>query len=131
LRHSSRLIVTVLDARRREVFSASYRPVPGGVQRVSDYAVRPPSELVAELESGTDELLLAGGGVDAYRDDFAELDHVELAGADHSFPSVAALVELATARVEREDFQPASELLPLYLRTSDAEINWERAAAGA
>lgn len=131
LRHSSRLIVTVLDARRREVFSASYRPVPGGVQRVSDYAVRPPSELVAELESGTDELLLAGDGVDAYRDDFAELDHVELAGADHSFPSVAALVELATARIEREDFQPASELLPLYLRTSDAEINWERAAAGA
>jgi tRNA A37 threonylcarbamoyladenosine modification protein TsaB len=101
------------------------------VQRVSDYAVRPPSELVAELESGTDELLLAGDGVDAYRDDFAELDHVELAGADHSFPSVAALVELATARIEREDFQPASELLPLYLRTSDAEINWERAAAGA
>jgi tRNA threonylcarbamoyladenosine biosynthesis protein TsaB len=131
LRHSSRLIVTVLDARRREVFYASYRPVPGGVQRVSDYAVRAPTDLVAELESGTDELLLAGDGVDTYRDDFAELDHVELAGTDHSFPSVAALVELATARVEREEFQPASELRPLYLRTSDAEINWERSAAGA
>ena len=131
LRHSTRLIVPVLDARRREVFSASYRPVPGGVQRVSEYAVRPPAELVAELESGTDELLLAGDGIDAYRDDFAQLDHAELAGTDHSFPSVAALVQLATARVEREDFQPAGDLLPMYLRTSDAEINWERSAASA
>src|SRR6188472_287651 len=42
LRHTNRLIVAVLDARRHEVFCASYRPVPGGVQRVSDYEVRQP-----------------------------------------------------------------------------------------
>jgi hypothetical protein len=44
LRHTSRLVVVVLDARRREVFSASYRPVPGGLQRVSDYLVCAPAE---------------------------------------------------------------------------------------
>jgi tRNA threonylcarbamoyladenosine biosynthesis protein TsaB len=126
LRHSNRLVVSVLDARRHEVYSARYRPVPGGVQRVSDYEVRPPAELVAELDAGTDELLLAGDGVTAYRDDFASLEHAEFAGADHGAPSASALVELATARVEREEFQPASELRPLYLRSSDAEINWER-----
>ena len=75
LRHSNRLVVAVLDARRREVFCASYRPVPGGVQRVSEYEVRQPAELVADLESHTDELLLAGDGVAAYRDEFASLDH--------------------------------------------------------
>jgi tRNA threonylcarbamoyladenosine biosynthesis protein TsaB len=126
LRHSTRLLVPVLDARRREVFSARYRPVPGGVQRVSDYEVRPPVELVADLDAGTDELLLAGDGVAAYRDQFAPLEHAEFAGVDHDAPSASALVELATAKVEREEFQTASELRPLYLRTSDAEINWER-----
>jgi tRNA threonylcarbamoyladenosine biosynthesis protein TsaB len=130
LRHSSRLVVTVLDARRHEVFCASYRPVPGGVQRVSEYEVRHPAELVAELEAGTDELLLAGDGVDAYRDEFASLDHAELAGPDYVAPSLAALVQLATARVEREEFEPASQLRPLYLRTSDAEIHWEREQVG-
>ena len=49
LRHAGRLIAVVLDARRREVFHARYRPVPGGVQRVSDYAVGPAADLVAEL----------------------------------------------------------------------------------
>lgn len=131
LRHANRLVVAVLDARRREVFSASYRPVPGGVQRVSDYEVRAPAELVAELESGTDELLLAGDGVLAYRDAFSSLDHAELAGASHASPSASALVELAAARVEREDFQSPSELRPLYLRTSDAEIFWDREHVGA
>jgi tRNA threonylcarbamoyladenosine biosynthesis protein TsaB len=128
LRHSNRLIVTALDARRHEVFFASYRAVPGGVQRVSDYAVCPPAELVADLESSGDEVLLAGDGIDMYLGEFAALDHVEFAGADHAAPSIAALVELATARVQREEFQPPNELRPLYLRTSDAEINWERRA---
>jgi tRNA threonylcarbamoyladenosine biosynthesis protein TsaB len=130
LRHSNRLVVAVLDARRHEVFCASYRSVPGGIQRVSDYAVREPAELVVELESGTDELLLAGDGVAVYRDEFASLDHAELAGVGHDAPSAAALVELATARAEREEFQPQSEIRPLYLRTSDAEINWDRAPVG-
>ena len=127
LRHSNRVVVAVLDARRHEVFCASYRPVPGGVQRVSEYAVRQPAELVVELESGTDELLLAGDGIAAYHDQFASLDRAEFAGVAHDAPSAAALIELATARAEREEFQPQSEIRPLYLRTSDAEIHWDRA----
>ena len=123
LRHTNRLIVAVLDARRHEVFCASYRPVPGGVQRVSDYEVRQPEELVAEL-------LLAGDGIAAFRDELSSLDHAELAGVGFDAPSAAALVELATARAEREEFQPQSEIRPLYLRTSDAEINWDRVRVG-
>lgn len=130
LRHSDRLVVAILDARRHEVFAARYQPVPGGVQRVSDYAVYTPDELVAELvaERALDRprLLLAGDGVDRFRSEFDALEHAELAGPDHAAPSVAALVELATARVEREEFDEAWTLNPLYLRNSDAEINWDR-----
>lgn len=126
LRHTNRLVVAVLDARRREVFDASYRPVPGGLQRVSEYQVRSPAELLAELEAGNDELLLAGDGVRAYRAEFETLEHAELAGRASNAPSAAALVELAMARVEREEFDPPWAVHPLYLRKSDAEIEWER-----
>ena len=34
VRHTDRLIAAVVDARRGEVFSAFYRSVPGGVQRL-------------------------------------------------------------------------------------------------
>ncbi len=135
LRHSDRQIVAVLDARRREVFAARYRPVPGGVQRVSDYDVYAPAELVADLaaEQGTEPhgLLLAGDGVDRFRAEFAALEHAELAGSEFAAPSIAALVQLATARFEREEFEQPAELHPLYLRRSDAEIEWDRKAGAA
>src|SRR3954452_3525325 len=35
LRHGVRTVVAVIDARKGELFYAFYRPVPGGVQRVS------------------------------------------------------------------------------------------------
>jgi tRNA threonylcarbamoyladenosine biosynthesis protein TsaB len=131
LRHADRMVVAVLDARRREVFCATYRPVPGGVQRMSEYEVRPPAELIADLEAGSDELLLAGDGIDVAREAFAAIDHAELAGPAHAAPSVAALVELATARVEREEFDQPGSLRPFYLRSSDAEINWDTARVGS
>ena len=135
LRHSDRMIVAVLDARRREVFAARYRPVPGGVQRVSDYAVHTPAELVADLaaEPGVEPhgLLLAGDGVARFPEEFGALEHAEVAGSEFAAPSVDALVALATARAEREEFELPAELRPLYLRQSDAEIAWgDRAAAG-
>jgi hypothetical protein len=32
---------------------------------------------------------------------------------------------LASAKYQREEFIPPSEVAPMYLRKSDAEINWE------
>lgn len=131
LRHARRLVVTALDARRGEVFHAWYRPVPGGMQRVSPYAVGSPDDLVAELAARGEEVLLVGGGVARYRAEFSALDRAEIAGADLDAPSVGALVELATARVEREEFDTPREVRPLYLRESDAEISWEMRAREA
>src|SRR4051794_22432764 len=45
LRYSPKLIVAVIDAKRGEVFWATYRHVPGGMQRFGEYAVGPPDDL--------------------------------------------------------------------------------------
>lgn len=129
LRHTNRLVVAVLDARRREVFHARYRPVPGGLQRVTDYEVGAPDDLVADLVAAGDDVLLAGDGALRYRQELAEVDRAEQAGPSFAFPSTGALVELATARMEREDFSSPWDVQPLYLRRSDAEIEWERRQA--
>jgi tRNA threonylcarbamoyladenosine biosynthesis protein TsaB len=124
-RHPSRVIAAVLDARRHEIFYALYRPLPGGVQRIGGYEVGSPADLVAELSSMSDDVLLAGDGVARYADDFASLDRAEVAGPEFESPSVTALVALAAARVEREEFDVAWDLTPMYLRASDAELAWE------
>ena len=124
LRHARRTIVVVVDARRREVFHARYRPVAGGVARVSDYAVGPPGEVVAGLADEGEEVVLAGDGVAAYWSTFAALEQAEVAGRDFDYPSASALVELATARVTRGEVEPPDAVRPLYLRESDAALAW-------
>ncbi len=130
LRHTSRTVVAVLDARRREVFHARYRPLPGGLERLGDYSVGTPAALVGELQVEGNEVLLAGDGVDAYRECFDGLEHAERAGAEFVAPSAAALVDLATRRIEREEFDTPWDVRPLYLRASDAEIEWDRSRTG-
>ena len=124
LRHARRLVAVVVDARRREVFHARYRPVPGGVERVSDYTVGPVADVAAALAGTGDDVVLAGDGVDAHRSAFAALEHAELAGPDFDAPSAAALVELATRRVARDEVVAPHAVTPLYLRESDAALAW-------
>ncbi len=128
--HSNRLIVPCYDARRGEVFSAKYRSVPGGVQRVSEPAVSTPDELAADLLAGSDDALMVGDGGERYRDVFSGISHLEFAGTGLQFPSARSLVELAHPKALREEFVQPNEIEPMYLRLPDAEINWKTRASG-
>lgn len=129
LRYARRLVVATIDARRHELYWAIYRTVPGGVQRVSEYELGAPDDLVAELEALGEDALVCGDGSLRFAEAFAPLgSRVELAGPAHAAPSLSALVELAQSRFAREDFCVPSEVLPMYLRQSDAELAWDRKA---
>ena len=124
LRHSHRRIVCALDAGRGEIFHASYRQSPGGVQRVTEPQVASPADLVSDLEATGEEVLLAGDGALRYADAFEDIRRVELADKGEAYPQAGSLVQLAHARALREEFVSPAELTPSYLRKPDAEINW-------
>jgi tRNA threonylcarbamoyladenosine biosynthesis protein TsaB len=124
LRWTNRRIVSVVDARRGEVFYASYRQVPGGVQRVSEPQVGSPDTLCSEIQASGDECLAVGDGARRYADELIDLIKVEIADAGLAYPSPSSLVQLAHARALREEFVNAWDLQPVYLRKADAEINW-------
>ncbi|MCU1380193.1 MAG: peptidase family protein [Acidimicrobiales bacterium] len=125
VRWSPRRIVSVVDARRGEVFYAFYRQVPGGVQRLSDMRCGSPEELCSEIQATGEEVLAVGDGALRYRECLDDLTRVEVEDASLAYPSPAALVQLAHARALREDFVNAWDLQPVYLRKADAEINWQ------
>jgi tRNA threonylcarbamoyladenosine biosynthesis protein TsaB len=124
LRHSSRRIVCAIDAGRGEIFHASYRQSPGGVQRLTEPAVGTADDLAVELHALDQELLLVGDGALRYRDAFTGIRRLELGDSGVAHPSAGSLVQLAHARALREDFVSPTELTPLYLRKPDAEIGW-------
>lgn len=132
VRYTPRLIVAVIDARRGEVFFAFYRSVPGGVIREGDHRVAPPSHLAAELEALGEEVLLVGNGAILYRRELEEVGgKLEFAASAQAYPQASALVELAVPRFIREETDRLFDVVPLYLRKSDAEIAWDKRARGA
>lgn len=130
VRFTPRLIVTVIDARRGELFYAFYRQVPGGITRVSDHLLGSPDDLASELLAKGEECLLVGDGAIRYREMFEGMKRIEFAGEGLAYPLASSLVLLAHAKAVKEEFVMPWDLAPLYLRKPDAEINWTTRDAG-
>jgi tRNA threonylcarbamoyladenosine biosynthesis protein TsaB len=109
-RHAGPDVVSVIDARRKEVYAARYGIVDGVLKRVLEPTVMPPAELLAQLG----DAVVVGDTL---------LDH----GAIYALPSAETLVEMARTL----DFQEPNSIVPNYLRQSDAELNAARRPAEA
>ena len=128
---SRRLIGAVLDARRGEVFVGFYRGVPGGVVREGEYEVVGPQALAAELEARAEDVLLVGDGAILYRTELERAGpRAVFAPAALAQPWASALVEVTVPRFIREETDRLADVVPLYLRKTDAEIAWDHRARG-
>jgi tRNA threonylcarbamoyladenosine biosynthesis protein TsaB len=144
-------VVSVIDARRGEVFVASYRFERSGADADADAvtdADQPidpelvrhdhaepiaPEALMAWLADrapGGGRIRVVGDGAVRYRELLVADASVDLGWADElSAPPPLALARLARARLARGARPvPAGDLLPDYRRPADARINWEQRA---
>jgi tRNA threonylcarbamoyladenosine biosynthesis protein TsaB len=120
----SRLPVCVmLDARKQEVYTALYQWESGYPHPVAGERVIKPEMLLGEL---TGEALFIGNGASVYR----TLIVRQLAGRGHFAPSflnlprAGAAAALALLEWHAGRTFNADQLLPVYLRPSEAELNW-------
>ena len=129
VRPTRRTIVSLIDARRSEVYFGRYRSMPGGVAREGGFQLLTPEAVVAEIQASGEEALLVGNGATLYRRQFEELGgQIAFAPSALGHPEASALVGLALPRLEREEYGHLFEIAPLYLRKSDAEIAWDQRA---
>ncbi len=121
-RTTDRIVVATIDARRGEVYYASYRRLDGEMRRMTEPRADSPGAVADQLGALGEPCLVVGDGAQRYADVFREVDRVEIAGEGLRFPDAGALVELATARALRDEVVPESMIEPLYLRAPDAHI---------
>ncbi len=132
VRYTQNRIVAIIDGRRGEVFWSAYRALPGGVRRETEPVVCRPEDLAAELGKTPEDVLAVGNGAILYRDALQEIGpQVEFASATVAHPDAAALAEMAVPRFQREEHDRLIDIVPTYLRKSDAEIAWDQRARGA
>ena len=123
-------VLSVLDARRGEVFWAWYRVAAGGsadpvgrLVQLSAPQVGPPDDLLAGLtspgERASGRIVVVGDGALRYADLLA-VDHVVIADPERRFPSPAAVALLGRERALAGRTIPSEQVEPLYLRSPDA-----------
>jgi tRNA threonylcarbamoyladenosine biosynthesis protein TsaB len=122
------VVCALLDAYRGEVYAALFRRPGERLERLSSDAVMAP-EAVATTVGG--EVHLIGNGAARYRDRLETACGaraiITKAGLG-SAPSAVAVARLGIRQLEslREDKRAGVEVLPVYLRRADAEVNWDK-----
>lgn len=120
---SGRNICVVLDARKKEVYSALYKMDENGLTHcVIGPQVIPPEKLAEQLDEPS---LVVGGGAMVYRERFISLlkENVSFAPAQLHSVSAAALGLLCGESYLRGEFLDINNATPVYIRKSDAELN--------
>jgi tRNA threonylcarbamoyladenosine biosynthesis protein TsaB len=118
---NQQLICPLLDARKKEVYAALYRRLPGGtLRRESDYLVLPPQALAELID---EKVLFLGNGVDVYGDLLADLLGKRAVFASKRFrhPRAAAVGHIGLRLLAQGQADDLDELEPLYVRSSEAE----------
>ncbi|TAN30366.1 MAG: tRNA (adenosine(37)-N6)-threonylcarbamoyltransferase complex dimerization subunit type 1 TsaB [Actinomycetota bacterium] len=123
----SRTIVSLVDARRGEVFYATYRKVPGGgVERLTSYSVASPEEVASEIESMAESVLLVGLGAIKYKDAFSTVSQpLHFAGSASAYPLMPVLFEIAFPLAFSEEFVSPESVEVIYIRDADAKVNFD------
>lgn len=120
---TSNLICAVLDARKKEVYTAFYRcNEKGQSERVSDMAVMAPERLAAAI---SEPVVMVGDGAKVYGDMFKNSlrENVIFAPAQLHEPSASSLGMLAGELFQAGKHLELAEAVPVYIRSSDAELN--------
>jgi tRNA threonylcarbamoyladenosine biosynthesis protein TsaB len=114
-------ICVLMDARKKEVYSQLFQWTAAGPEPLEEGRVLPPRELLSQIDQ---EVALVGDGVPLYRDliseQLAEKAHLPTASAHQ--PRAAQAGWLACRAFAHSELLSAAELLPTYIRPSDAEL---------
>ena len=112
-------VCCLLDARKQQVYAGRYRFTDAGYRRSGDFAVLAAEQLLATLEEPT---LLVGPGAAVWAATLANHPLVRLHLSAVLHPRAAAVGLSAATRLAAGE-RGEENLLPLYVRASEAELN--------
>ncbi|NLU49614.1 MAG: tRNA (adenosine(37)-N6)-threonylcarbamoyltransferase complex dimerization subunit type 1 TsaB [Syntrophomonadaceae bacterium] len=118
------IICPVLDARKQEVYTAFYRGLGTGVERLSEYRACSPQALVDEIqERGVRRVAMLGDGALRYPEFFQQALGSKLVWPPPNLllPRASSLGLLALERLRQGQYDDVMTLVPVYVRLSEAE----------
>ncbi len=131
VRDEERLVLTLLDARKGEVYGAMYRIIDGAPQAVLPERVSPISQVLEEAASKVccEYITVIGDGTAAYFEEIRRHTRFVIPDSNEIHkPDAAALGRVALKRLARG--LSFDEPVPNYLRQPEAVVNLGRTPEG-
>ena len=127
LLHYPGIICPIMNAQKKQVYTAIYRSGRDKLERLSDYQAIAVEQLAAQLKELKEDIWFVGDGVAAFADVFQELlgDACRFADGHNILPRAGALAMLAAERASEEQFDDLYQAELIYIRKSEAEVQWE------
>lgn len=126
------MICPILDARNNQVFTALYEAKGKKLERITEYLGIPVSELVQIIRQNNKRVIFTGDAVDLHKEYFrSELgENCEFAPLGNRLQRGASVAELAIMMAKEGKMVSSFELVPFYLRKSQAERELEKRLCG-
>ena len=113
-------VCAILDARKKEVYSAFYKCENDILVRKSHYQAISPVELVDQIHEKT---IMLGDAIDVYREFFKEKlgELVVFAPDAQRLPRSAVIAEMGLAKLKSGEILDLASSEPFYIRRADAD----------
>ena len=118
-------VCPLLDAKKKEVYAAIYRPDDGDLAAMMRESVLPIETLAERI---TERTLFTGEGSAAFRGELTALlgERAVFAPLSSTVPSAASVAEIGLRQLLAGERIDLDALSPLYIRRPEAELAWER-----
>lgn len=123
-RIADRVILSMIDARRGELYYAMYRRMSDEIQRIAEPRLASISQVTDQIRNLGEACIVVGDGAQRYNQFLREVGMVEVGYKGFQFPDAESLVEIGAGKAARAEVVPESEIQPLYLRPPDAQPAW-------
>jgi len=122
------MVCPIIDARNNQVYTALYQGKGSLRERVTEYLGIPVADLVREIRERKEKVVFAGDAVDIHSryliDELGEL--CTFAPGNLCLPRASSVAHLGYAKASQGLLQSSFELVPFYLRKSQAEREYEQ-----
>jgi tRNA threonylcarbamoyladenosine biosynthesis protein TsaB len=118
-------VCTMLDARKKEVYSALFKWEDGGFIRLIDEVSIRIKRVLEDIKLSSDKkVVFTGEGAILYKDKIIEVmgEKAIFASPEKIVPSPANVASIGIKKAIKEEFSEPVSLVPFYIRRSEAEL---------
>ncbi|SHK62551.1 tRNA (adenosine(37)-N6)-threonylcarbamoyltransferase complex dimerization subunit type 1 TsaB [Tepidibacter formicigenes] len=122
---SKGIICPIIDAQRNQVYTCKYSWENNTLVSIDNISVKNIDELIDEIKERYEEVVLLGEAVDLHKDKLNDLDNIYIAPNSHKLARASSVCELAFEKYKKGDVKNHYDVVPYYIRKSQAEVQYE------